>query len=253
MEAVPEEAVKNNVLGCRNMVRMADAAGVETFVLISTDKAVDPSSVMGACKRVAELIVREQAGRSRTRFTSVRFGNVLGSAGSVVPLFASQIASGGPVTVTHPECRRYLMTLQEAVGLVVLAGLRCYGDVSVLEMGEPIRILDLARLMITMAGLVPDKDVRIVFIGLRPGEKLQEQLLTAEEWARSRRVHEAVRAVDSPAPGSGLAHAVDHLESLAARADRAAVVAALAELLPTFKPDGGWGELSAREPPVATA
>ena len=145
MEYAPEEAVKNNVIGCLNVVTAADRLGVERFVLVSTDKAVNPASVMGATKRVAELLVQQRAAPSKTRFSTVRFGNVLGSAGSVVPLFKEQIARGGPVTVTHPECRRYLMTIPEAVGLVLLAGLGGYGELLILEMGEPIRILDLAR------------------------------------------------------------------------------------------------------------
>src|SRR5262249_23213938 len=171
----------NNVVGTLHMARMADDCGAERFVLISTDKAVRPSSIMGASKRVAELLVREIARHSRTAFTAVRFGNVLGSAGSVVPVLKEQIERGGPVTVTHPECTRYFMTIPEAVGLVLLAGLGGYGELCILDMGEPIRIADLAAHMITMAGLVPGTDIPIVFTGLRPGEKLAETLLTEEE------------------------------------------------------------------------
>src|SRR5262249_2884898 len=195
MERAPEEAIKNNVTGCRHAMDMAEEVGVERFVLISSDKAVRPASVMGSTKKLAELLVRDRARGSRTSFTVVRFGNVLGSAGSVVPLFKQQIAAGGPVTVTHPECRRFLMTIREAVGLVLLAGLGGYGVLCVLEMGEPIRILALARLMVAMAGLVPDQDIPIVFTGLRPGEKLDEDVMTEEEESASRSRGNRIRVV----------------------------------------------------------
>ncbi|HEX4816670.1 MAG TPA: polysaccharide biosynthesis protein, partial [Nonomuraea sp.] len=236
METAPEEAVKNNVGGCRNLIRVAADFGVQRFVLISTDKAVNPTSVMGVTKRVAELVVAEYASKGHAGFTAVRFGNVLGSAGSVVPLFKSQIAAGGPVTVTHPDCRRYLMTIPEAVGLVLAAGLRDYGDLCILEMGEPIRILDLARLMITLTGRVPDKDIPIVFTGLRPGEKLDEELMTEEEAARSVRIGDAIRAVSNPAPPAGFGVSVDALEAAAAAGDRVEVIRLLQELVPSFRP-----------------
>ena len=236
MEWAPEEAVKNNVIGCRNVIETADRAGVERFVLISTDKAVNPSSVMGATKRVSELLVQERAAQSRTRYSTVRFGNVLGSAGSVVPLFKEQIALGGPVTVTHAECRRYLMTIPEAVGLVLLAGLGGHGELLILEMGEPIRILDLARMMISLSGHVPDKDVRIVITGLRPGEKLDEELMTPEEAARSREVRPKVRAVPVDRPGADLREKLDRLHDAARRGDRVAVVAGLRDVIPGYSP-----------------
>jgi FlaA1/EpsC-like NDP-sugar epimerase len=181
MEAAPDEALKNNVLGTLHVARMADAVHAARFVLISTDKAVRPTSVMGASKRAAEVVIQAVAERSQTQFTAVRFGNVLGSAGSVVPLFKQQIRDGGPVTVTHPDCRRYFMSIGEAVGLVLQAGLGGYGQLCVLEMGEPIRIADFAANMITQAGLIPGRDISIVYTGLRPGEKLIEELLTEEE------------------------------------------------------------------------
>ena len=238
MEYAPEEAVKNNVIGCLNVIAAADRLGVERFVLVSTDKAVNPASVMGATKRVAELLVQQRAAASRTRFSTVRFGNVLGSAGSVVPLFKEQIARGGPVTVTHPECRRYLMTIPEAVGLVLLAGLGGHGELLILEMGEPILILDLARMMISLSGRVPDKDIPIVITGLRPGEKLDEQLMTTEEAARSREVRPKVRAVQSAPPPPDLLERIERLHAVASVGDRDAVLAGLRAVVPSYTPAG---------------
>jgi FlaA1/EpsC-like NDP-sugar epimerase len=238
MEYAPEEAIKNNVIGCVNVTRMAGSVGTERFVLISSDKAVNPSSVMGATKRISELILWDQARRwPGTTFTAVRFGNVLGSAGSVVPLFKQQIAAGGPVTVTHEDCRRYLMTIPEAVGLVLVAGLGRYGDLCILEMGEPMLIRDLARLMITMAGLVPDEDVQVVYTGLRPGEKLDEQLMTDEEAKRSRKIREMIRVIDGVSSREDLLESVDRLELRAREGDRPGVIAGIRALVPEFVPD----------------
>lgn len=182
MELHPDEAVKTNVFGTLNLAEASDRAGTKVFVLISTDKAVNPSSVMGATKRIAELIIQQMNRGSKTNFTAVRFGNVLGSSGSVVPLFQRQIKNGGPVTVTHPEMKRYFMTIPEAVQLVIQAGAMSHeGEIFILDMGEPVKIVDLARDMIRLTGLEPDKDIDIEFVGLRPGEKLFEELLTAEE------------------------------------------------------------------------
>jgi FlaA1/EpsC-like NDP-sugar epimerase len=239
MEVAPHEAVKNNVFGTLHAARMAVSCGAERFVLISTDKAVKPTSVMGATKRVAELIVRALARSSRTHMTAVRFGNVLGSAGSVVPLFKRQIARGGPVTVTHPECMRYFMTIQEAVGLVLLAGLGRYGELCVLEMGEPIRVVDLARSMITLAGRVPGEEIEIVYTGLRPGEKLSEQVLTEEEES-SLVVRNRIRVTRSPSPPPlDLAEGLERLRRVADQGDRGAVLDMLRQLVPSYRSEAG--------------
>ena len=176
MEREPVEAVRNNVLGTFNISKLAVANKVNKFVMISTDKAVNPSSMMGTTKRTAELIVQGLSGGA-TKFISVRFGNVIGSNGSVIPIFKKQIAEGGPITVTHPEVARYFMSISEAVQLVLTAGgMGQGGEIFLLEMGEPIKIVDLAKKMINFSGLTPQKDIDIVFTGLRPGEKLQEEL-----------------------------------------------------------------------------
>jgi FlaA1/EpsC-like NDP-sugar epimerase len=236
MEVAPEEAVKNNVAGTRNVALMADEFGAEKFVLVSTDKAADPSSVMGVTKRLAELQVLQLHEQSKTNFTIVRFGNVLGSAGSVVPLFKAQIAAGGPVTVTDPDCRRYLMTISEAVGLVLLAGLSRLGPLCILEMGEPIRILDLARSMITLSGCVPGRDIPIVFTGLRPGEKLDEVLMTQDEAATSEVVDGWVRVIRPQAPPHDLSSRLISIERLARRGEREALLESLRALVPSYRP-----------------
>ncbi len=237
VERAPCEAVKNNILATWQLAAVADEVGVERFVLISTDKAVRPTSVMGASKRVAEMVVRHWARRSRTRFTAVRFGNVLASAGSVVPIFREQIAAGAPVTVTHPDVRRYFMTIAEAVGLVLQAAYGDYGELCVLDMGEQIRIADLARHMITMAGLVPDADVPIVYTGLRPGEKLHEELLTEEEEGASRVSDKIFRAA-CPPPPADLEATLAALARAAAQERPDEVVALVRELVPSYRPSG---------------
>jgi FlaA1/EpsC-like NDP-sugar epimerase len=180
LESSPREAVLNNIEGTKTTALLSSACGVEKFVFISTDKAVNPTSVMGATKRVSENMLREIEGS--TEFVSVRFGNVLDSRGSVIPIFRDQVRRGGPVTVTHPDMTRFFMSIHEAVFLVLQAGaMGRGGEVYVLDMGEPVRILDLAHSIIRFYGLEPDKDVPIVYTGLRPGEKLFEEILTAEE------------------------------------------------------------------------
>jgi len=182
MEANIEEAITNNVLGSRNVLLAAEQYGVERFVFISTDKAVDPTSIMGTTKRLAELLVVAVARRSGQAYMSVRFGNVLGSRGSVIPVFQRQIAAGGPLTVTHPDMHRYFMTIPEAVQLVLRASeLGQGGETFVLDMGQPVRILDMATDLIKLSGLKPGRDVKIVYSGIRPGEKLNEKLFLNTE------------------------------------------------------------------------
>ncbi len=182
MERNPEEALKNNVLGSQNLAEAASRVRVKTFVSISTDKAVNPTSIMGATKRVVEMLIQSLDLRSQTNFVAVRFGNVLGSSGSVIPTFKRQIAKGGPVTVTHPEMVRYFMTIPEAAQLVIQAGAMANGgEIFILDMGKPVKIVDLAKDLIRLSGYEPDVDIKIQFTGIRPGEKLYEELLTAEE------------------------------------------------------------------------
>ena len=240
MEAHLFEAVKNNVLGTWNVAQAAYQNGVSNFLMISSDKAVNPSNIMGMTKRAAELIVSAMQTNGNghgTQFVSVRFGNVLGSNGSVVPLFQAQIAGGGPVTVTHPEVRRYFMTVREAVQLVLQASTMGKGtEIFVLDMGEPIRIVDLARNMIRMAGLVPEEDIEIRFIGLRPGEKLYEELMTQGENILPT-YHEKIKIFQG--------HSLDRdfieqwifaLEDLLALRDKGGVVEHLKTLVPEYRP-----------------
>ena len=197
MESNVEEAVTNNILGTQNIVKAALTHDVPRLVMISTDKAIRPVSVMGATKRVAEMLVLDEAKRNERAFTVVRFGNVLGSRGSVVPRFKRQIAAGGPVTVTHPEMKRYFMTIPEAVHLVLQASSMSKGGENyILDMGEPVKILDLAEDLIRLSGLEPGKDIEIVFSGIRPGEKLSEDLWE-KGFAYSPTTHPDIHQVDS--------------------------------------------------------
>jgi len=234
MEGAPCEAVKNNVLGTLNVVRAAELVASERFIFISTDKAVRPSSIMGATKRVGEMLTRWAGARSTTRFVGVRFGNVLGSAGSVVPIFKEQIEEGGPVTVTHPDVRRYFMTIGEAVGLVLQAAYGDYGPLCILEMGEQIRIVDLARHLITLSGYAPEAEIPIVFTGLRPGEKLSEELLTEEE-EETHSVAEKISVAEPPGPGPGFERRLDELIRAAVHEDPEKTLELLRRLVPSFR------------------
>jgi FlaA1/EpsC-like NDP-sugar epimerase/lipopolysaccharide/colanic/teichoic acid biosynthesis glycosyltransferase len=235
LEAAPREAVFNNIVGTRNLVEAAERSGVGKFVFISTDKAVNPSSVMGASKRVGEMILQARSQRSKTRFMAVRFGNVLGSEGSVVPLFQRQIQRGGPVTVTHPETRRYFMTIPEAVRLVIQAGaIGKGGEVMLLDMGEQVRIIDLARQLIRLSGLREGHDIEIVFTGLRPGEKLYEELHSDEERMRmTRNQRILVWDLDSRDEGS-LRRDLEDLERVARTGDAESIKEALHRIVPEY-------------------
>jgi FlaA1/EpsC-like NDP-sugar epimerase len=234
MEDNVAEAVRNNVLATRTLGALAGELGLESFVLISTDKAVRPSSIMGASKRVAELVVQDlDRCYPRTRFLAVRFGNVLGSAGSVVPIFRRQIEHGGPVTVTHPDMTRYFMTIPEATQLVLEAGaLGAGGEILILDMGRPLRIVDLAKRMIELAGFQPGRDIPIVFTGLRPGEKLEEELELQGEAIEKTRHPKIFVGRLAIFPPERLAWALERLTFLAAADDGAGIRRFIGELLP---------------------
>jgi FlaA1/EpsC-like NDP-sugar epimerase len=240
MEANVAEAVTNNVVGTVNLLELAQAHSVERFVFISTDKAVNPSSVMGATKRVAELLVQAAAQRSGQPYVAVRFGNVLGSRGSVVPLFRDQIRSGGPVTITHPHVSRYFMTIPEAVQLVLQASTLGKGrEVFMLDMGEQIRIVDLATDLIELSGLKPGQDVEIVFTGLRPGEKLHEEVsLPGEEYVPTghEKIFSWANGLQGVAWPQELEGSVRALVALATHGDEAQIRSKLKEIVPEFAP-----------------
>ena len=247
MEWNPAEAVKNNILGTQVVADLADSLAVERFVMISTDKAVNPTSVMGATKRAAELYIQALSVKSATHFATVRFGNVLGSAGSVIPIFRRQIQNGGPVTVTHPDMTRYFMTIPEAVQLVVqAAALSRGGETFILDMGQPVRIIDLARDLIRLSGLEPDKDIELRFTGIRPGEKLFEELSTMKEGIE-RTTHPKIftGTYDSPHL-PGLRAQFDMMGPLCKTANAVAIREALAQLVPEYGDDNGDSEPPAR-------
>ena len=235
MEHQPMEAVRNNVLGTKVVAEAASKNGVETFVMISTDKAVNPTSVMGCTKRVAEMFVQSMNSISKTRFVAVRFGNVLGSRGSVIPLFKKQIAKGGPVTVTHPEMKRYFMTITEASQLVLQAGSMAEGgEVFVLDMGEPVKIYDLAKDLITLSGMIPEVDIEIKFTGLRPGEKLFEELLSAEDGTEATQHKKIFTARIKCVDKAKLDYQIRRLLEQTTGDD---VVEVLKETVPTYRPN----------------
>ncbi len=236
MELNPAEAVKTNVFGTRNVAEAASRSGTKVFVMISTDKAVNPSSVMGATKRMAELIIHQENMVSDTLFTAVRFGNVLGSNGSVVPVFKKQIAAGGPVTVTHPEMKRYFMTIPEAVQLVIQAGAMVRGgEVFILDMGEPVKIVDLAKDMIKLSGLELENDIKIKFTGIRPGEKLFEELLTAEEGSCATRHRRIYVAKPTPVAVSALEIQLVNLFNRGLQCEAEDIFSSLSAIIPSFR------------------
>ena len=235
MEHDPEEAVKNNVFGTLTTARLADEFGVKRFVLVSTDKAVNPTNVMGATKRCCEMIVQGMDRISKTEFVAVRFGNVLGSHGSVIPLFERQIMEGGPVTVTDPEIIRYFMTIPEAVQLLLAAGSMAKGgEIFILDMGEPVKIADLAKQMIRLSGHVPNGDIKIEYTGLRPGEKLYEELLMAEEGLTNTEYEKIFIGAPSFVDINELTKQLDVLKEVANRNDSEGVKKMMAEIVPTY-------------------
>ena len=233
MEMNPCEAVKNNVIGTRTLAEAAQRYSARRFILISTDKAVNPSSVMGACKRVAELMVQSMRTEGETAFVAVRFGNVLGSNGSVIPLFLEQITAGGPVTITHPQMRRFFMLIPEAVQLVLHgAALGEHGALYVFDMGEQIPLLEIARNLIRISGHIPDQDIPIVFTGMRPGEKLYEELVGADEICEPSGVEKVMRVVQRQAlPVGALSQRIAELGRAALKADTTGVLEQLSLLV----------------------
>jgi FlaA1/EpsC-like NDP-sugar epimerase len=241
MEHQPAEAVKNNSIGTAHLATLAAHHGISRFVLISTDKAINPTSVMGASKRLAEMFLQalHASEDSTTKFMAVRFGNVLGSSGSVVPIFSRQIAAGGPVKVTHPEMTRYFMTIPEATRLVLQSAAQGEGgEIFVLDMGQPVKILDLARQMIELSGLVPDTDIEISITGLRPGEKLFEELSHKGENLKPTDHPKVLRFVADPLPLSFVKTAIQEFVNVINDAKPEQVKAMLKALIPEYKPFG---------------
>jgi FlaA1/EpsC-like NDP-sugar epimerase len=236
MEANAGEAIKNNVFGTRTVAEAAARHDVGAFVLVSTDKAVNPTSVMGATKRVAELFVQSLNDHCKTRFVAVRFGNVLGSSGSVVPIFQKQIEAGGPVTVTHPDMRRYFMTIPEASQLVMQAGaIGKGGEIFVLDMGDPVKISDLAADLIRLSGFEVGRDIDITFSGIRPGEKLYEELSNSDERTRPTS-HEKIRVWELPRADQAEIDRILEVLSSAVNASTAQVTHALQHCVPEYAP-----------------
>lgn len=237
MEHNPEEAIKNNIIGTYNTASLADKYGANKFVLISTDKAVNPTNIMGATKRVCEMIVQSLNKHSRTEYVAVRFGNVLGSNGSVIPLFKEQIKSGGPVTITHEEITRFFMTIPEAVQLVTrAASIARGGEIFVLDMGEPVKIKDLAYNLIRLSGLEPNKDIKIEYTGLRPGEKLYEELLITEESGQTKTSIDKV-FIEQPTEFNEveLFESIKKLNEAAHSLDVEGIIKNIEKLVPTYK------------------
>jgi FlaA1/EpsC-like NDP-sugar epimerase len=236
MEENPIAAVKNNILGTRNLIYASEHYMVERFVMISTDKAVNPTSVMGASKRIAEMIVQTKAKTARTKFMAVRFGNVIGSSGSVIPIFKQQIENGKPITVTHPEVKRFFMVASEAAQLVMQAGaIGKGGEVLILDMGEQIKILDLAKNLITLSGLKPDEDVEIKFTGLRPGEKMYEETLLDIEHDKATKHDKIYIAQPDSFDPIQLRKDIKALERLANLMDEKRIMEKIKEMVPSYK------------------
>jgi FlaA1/EpsC-like NDP-sugar epimerase len=236
MESHAFEAVENNVIGTWNVAVAAAECGIADFVMISSDKAVRPANVMGATKRVAELLIHALQ-NGRTKYVSVRFGNVLGSNGSVVPLFKQQIAARKPITVTHPEMRRFFMTIPEAAQLVIQAStMGKGGEIFVLDMGQPVRILDLARNLILLSGLRPDTDIKIEFTGIRPGEKLYEELAHQNEEMQPT-FHEKIKIfAGNGLSGQGMIERIDRFRGFCANRDISGIILELKDLIPDYNP-----------------
>lgn len=235
MEANPEEALKNNILGTSRLAQAAHKNGVETFVFISTDKAVNPTSIMGASKRIAEMVIQNYNDKSATKFVAVRFGNVLGSRGSVIPTFKNQITAGGPVTVTDSRMTRYFMTIPEASQLVIQAGaMASGGEIFILDMGKPVKIVDLAKDLIRLSGLEPEKDIKIVFTGTRPGEKLFEELLTSEEGTTATKHKRIFTAIPNNINYQAIDELLEIIRERGTYLEREEIVAGIRQLLPDF-------------------
>jgi len=235
MELNPGEAIKNNVVGTQIVADAADNYGTTNFVMISTDKAVNPTSLMGSSKRIAEIYIQDLSRTSKTHFVTVRFGNVLGSDGSVVPIFKKQIAEGGPVTITHPKMKRYFMTIPEASQLVLQAAtMGKGGEIFVLDMGEPVKIVDLARELITLSGLRPGEDIEIVFTGPRPGEKLFEELSIKGEDMQPTRHPKIGIWKNIPMDSNKLRAGINELVDIARTRNHSEITQKIKELVPEY-------------------
>ncbi|MBI5239993.1 MAG: polysaccharide biosynthesis protein [Elusimicrobia bacterium] len=243
MESNPQEAVKNNTLNTHLLAEMSVKHGVERFLYISTDKAVRPANVMGASKRLGEMVIRALSETSATKFMSVRFGNVLGSSGSAINIFKEQIAAGGPLTVTHPDVTRYFMTTQEAVHLILQAcALGGGGEIFVLNMGESVKVVDVARSLILLSGLEPERDIKISFTGLRPGEKLFEEIFREKDVRKDTGHPDIFSAVPEEADLALMRGTIRELDELCSRPDPAPLLAAMKKLVPFYKADGTAGQ-----------